>query len=141
MHSLHHLLFPSLVERGLLSQDASVLTWTCPTCGLIEPGRWKEGWFYRRLCPCQQEAAQRRRRQQEQQQVQQALAEQRRALVYGWLGSAWQERGLEDKTFATFERAAQPEAFVAAQAWAAKPQGTLLLCGDYGTGSHRACLL
>jgi DNA replication protein DnaC len=130
MDSLHHLLPPSLVERGLLSQDASALTWTCPTCGVIEPGRWKDGWFYRRSCPCQE----RRRQQQEQHKIQHALAEQRRALVYGWLGAPWQERGLDDKTFATFEPAAQPEALVAAQTWAARPQGTLLLTGDYGTG-------
>lgn len=130
MHSLPRLLLPSLVERGLLSQDASALTWTCPTCGVIRPGQWREGWFYRRLCPCQQ----RRRRLQEQQQQQDALAEQRRALVYGWLGANWQEHGLADKTFATFEPAAQPEALTAVQAWAAKAQGTLLLTGDYGTG-------
>jgi len=130
MHSLSHLLLPSLVERGLLSQDATALTWICPTCGVIPPGRWTEGWFYRRLCPCQQ----RRRRLQEQQQQQDALAAQRRAMVYGWLGPGWPQSGLDDKTFATFEPAVQPEALTAAQAWAAKPQGMLLLTGDYGTG-------
>jgi DNA replication protein DnaC len=132
--TMHSALYQHLVERGLLSQDASALTWICPTCGLIEPGRRTDGWFYRRLCPCQEEAQERRRRQEDQQKIQHALAEQRRALVYGWLGSDWPQPGLEDHTFATFEQAAQPEAFVAAQAWAARPQGTLLLTGDYGTG-------
>src|SRR5579883_616060 len=133
MQPIQHITPPFLVQRGLLSQDAGALTWSCPTCGLIQPGRWK-GWFYRRLCPCKRQALEQRRQQEEQRQAQQALAEHRRALVYGWLGSSWPQKGLEGKTFASFEQTEQWEAFEQVQAWACQPQGTLLLYGDYGTG-------
>ncbi len=136
MQPMQHILLPLLVERGLLSQDAADLTWTCPTCGPIPPGQWTTtpGWFYRRLCPCQRQAEEQRRREAEQQQMQQALLEQRRAAVYGWLGACWPQKGLANKTFANFEPTPQAEAVAQVQAWAGQPQGTLLLYGGYGTG-------
>lgn len=134
MQPIQRVLPSALLERGLLSQDADALTWSCPTCGTIRPGRWTAGWFYRRLCPCQREALEQQRRQEEQQQMWHVLAEQRRRFVYGWLGSSWPQKGLEGKTFASFDRTEQPEAFEQVQAWTRQPQGTLLLYGSYGTG-------
>jgi len=123
-----------LVERGLLSPDAAAMTWACPVCGDIPPGRWGHGWFYRRLCPCQREAEETRRRAAEQQRLQQARAEQQRALVYGWLGASWPQHGLASQTFATFDPTLQQAASDHALTFARHPQGTLWLSGPYGLG-------
>ncbi len=58
----------------------------------------------------------------------------RTALTYTWLGRAWSEPGLAAKTFASFRRERQPEAYALALAFAARPEGSLALYGSYGTG-------
>lgn len=127
MQSLHGVALAPLVERGLMSQDAASLTWTCPTCGEIPPLPWgKQDWFMRRLCYCQIRAEEERRCRA----LQQELATQ----LYHWLGASWPQEGLADKTFATFDQTQQPEAYDRALAFAAHPQGTLWLAGDYGLG-------
>lgn len=93
MHSMQSIVPVPLIERGLVSQDAESLTWTCPTCGDITPGRWGTGWFYRRLCPCQNRAEEERRRREAESRLQATSVQQRRALVYSWLGSSWREPG------------------------------------------------
>lgn len=134
MHSFHSIIPAPLIERGLVSQDATALTWTCPTCGVIPPGRWGDGWFFRRLCPCQQRAEEDRQRAAFQHEMAAARIRSQAALVYGWLGASWPQQGLEDKTFATFDRMLHQEAYDRAFAFAAHPQGTLWLAGDYGLG-------
>jgi DNA replication protein DnaC len=58
----------------------------------------------------------------------------RTALTYSWLGRAWSEPRLATKTFANFQRERQPDAYALAQAFAARPEGTLALYGAFGTG-------
>ncbi len=62
------------------------------------------------------------------------LMQARRALTYTWLGRAWAEPGLADKTFASFRRERQPAAWEMAQAFATCPQGSLAFYGSFGTG-------
>ena len=134
MQSMHSIVPAPLVERGLLSQDARALTWTCPVCGEIPPGRWSHGWFYRRLCACQRQAEKDWRERAMQQDLAAARAAAQVALVYGWFGASWPQKGLHDQTFATFDETVQQEAYDLARAFAASPQGTLWLAGDYGVG-------
>lgn len=113
-----------------LSQNAEEKTWTCPTCGVVPPIALADGWYARRLCNCERadfDAEQLRLRQEEQRHA-------RAALTYIWLGRAWSEPGLAAKTFVTFRGDRQPEAYELAQAFAARPEGTLALYGSYGTG-------
>jgi DNA replication protein DnaC len=58
----------------------------------------------------------------------------RMMLTYTWLGRTWPEPELADKIFATFRQERQPEAYELAQAFAARPKGTLALYGSFGTG-------
>jgi DNA replication protein DnaC len=113
-----------------LSRNAAEKTWTCPACGVVPPIALADGWYARRLCRCERAAF-------NAQQLRQLREEQvhvRTALTYTWLGSAWSEPGLAAKTFASFQRERQPEAYDLAQAFAACPEGTLALYGAFGTG-------
>jgi DNA replication protein DnaC len=84
----------------------------------------------RRLCRCERAAigAQQLR------QVREEQRHERTALTYTWLGRAWSEPGLTAKTFASFRRERQPEAYALAQVFAARPEGTMALYGAFGTG-------
>jgi DNA replication protein DnaC len=127
---LHDLLRAPAQMLPRLSRDAAEKTWTCQACGIVPPIAFADGWYARRLCRCERVAfdAQHLRQLQEEQ------AHVRIALTYTWLGSAWSEPGLAAKTFASFQRERQPEAFELALAFAAQPEGTLALYGSYGTG-------
>jgi DNA replication protein DnaC len=130
MKRLHELLPAPAWMVPRLSRDAKEKTWTCQACGVVPPIALADGWYARRLCRCERtafDAQQLRQVQEEQRQV-------RTALTYIWLGRAWSEPGLAAKTFATFRRERQPEAFALAQAFAARPEGTLALYGSFGTG-------
>jgi DNA replication protein DnaC len=130
MKRLHDLLPAPAWMQPRLSQNAAEKTWSCPTCGVVSPIALADGWFARRLCSCEHaafEAEQLRLLQEEQRQV-------RTALTYTWLGRAWSEPGLVEKTFATFRGERQPDAYELAQAFAMDPAGTLALYGSYGSG-------
>ncbi len=128
--------------RPRLSQDPAEKTWTCPTCGIVPPLAFADGWYARRPCACERAA----REAEETRQLAAELALARQALTYTWLGRAWAEPALASNTFATFQRERQPvavattRAFVEAvvqeppQAVATRPQVTLALYGSYGTG-------
>jgi DNA replication protein DnaC len=130
MKRLHDLLQAPTPMMPRLSRDATEKTWTCPVCGVVPPIAFADGWYARRLCRCEREAF-------DAQQLRQVREEQRHvriALTYTWLGSAWSEPGLAAKTFASFGHERQPEAYALAQAFAARPEGTLALYGAFGTG-------
>ena len=118
----------------LLSADREAQTWTCPTCGIIAPLEVVSGWYARRRCTCEQRAEDERQRRAIPRTLAQALAEAQRGQTYTWLGRAWHEQALAEKTFATFERDLQPQAFEEASTFAANPQGVLALYGCYGVG-------
>src|SRR5579884_1587656 len=115
--------------RHRLCESCEAATWTCPRCGEVAPLPVRGG-FLRRRCACQIAAAER--------QVIERLRDERRQAIarlpYTWLGRAWAELSLQQKTFATFERDRQPQAYEIARAFAASPGGTLLLVGSFGTG-------
>jgi DNA replication protein DnaC len=130
MKRLHDLLPAPAWMLPRLSRDAAEKTWTCPTCGVVPPIALSDKWFARRLCMCERVAFDARQLRQLQEEQRHA----RRALTYTWLGRAWSEPGLAKKTFVTFRRERQPEAYELAQAFAEDPVGTLALYGSYGTG-------
>jgi DNA replication protein DnaC len=130
MKRLHDLLPAPAWMQPRLSRNADEKTWMCPTCGVVSPIVLAEGWYARRLCRCERAAF-------EAEQLCLLQEEQRRvhtALTYTWLGRAWSEPGLAEKTFATFRGERQPEAYELSQAFALDPVGTLALYGDFGTG-------
>ena len=130
MKRVHELLPAPAWMMPRLSRDAAEKTWTCPTCGVVPPIALADGWYARRLCGCERAAFDAR----QQHQLQEEQRHVRTALTYTWLGRAWSESGLATKTFATFKPERQPDAYELAQAFAARPEGTLALYGSYGTG-------
>ncbi|MBO0779362.1 MAG: ATP-binding protein [Ktedonobacteraceae bacterium] len=120
--------------RRFLSQDPADKTWTCATCGEIEPFHFAPGWYARRRCACEQRAEELRQRQSVARTLGQVLTEAQRAQTYRWLGASWAAHDLEEKTFANFERQRQSAAFARVRAFAFNPQGNLLLYGPYGLG-------
>jgi IstB-like ATP binding protein len=116
--------------RARMSRDPAEKTWTCPTCGVILPLAFAEGWYARRPCRCEEAARVAREIAHLRAQTERARA----VLTYTWLGRAWAEPGLAAKTFATFERERQPQAFDLAYAFAEQPQGTLACYGSFGIG-------
>jgi DNA replication protein DnaC len=130
MKRAHELLPAPAWMQPRLSRIAEEKTWTCPMCGVVPPIALAGGWYARRLCRCERtafEAAQMRSIHEEQQKA-------RIGLTYTWLGRAWSEPALAEKSFATFQSERQPEAYELAQAFAAALVGTLSLYGDFGTG-------
>lgn len=113
-----------------LSRDPQEKTWTCPTCGVVPPIAFSDGWYARRPCACERTAfdAEQTRK------LAEELAQARRALTYTWLGRACAEPALSAKTFETFQSERQPIAAATARAYAERPQGILALYGSYGTG-------
>src|SRR5690348_11930251 len=116
--------------RPRLSQDPAEKTWTCPTCGMVPPLAFADGWYARRPCACERAAREAR----EVAQLRAELLQARAALTYTWLGRAWAEPGLASKTFETFQRERQAAAFDLALTFVAHSQGVLALYGSYGTG-------
>ena len=113
-----------------LSRELQEKTWTCPQCGVVPPIVFAEGWYARRPCACERaafEAEQTR-------QLAAELAQARQALTYTWVGRAWADPDLADKTFASFRQERQPAAWEMAQAFAASPRGMLAFYGSFGTG-------
>jgi DNA replication protein DnaC len=113
-----------------LSREPQDKTWVCPTCGIVPPFAFAEGWYARRPCACERAAQEAR----EIEQLRAEMMQARQALTYTWLGRAWAEPGLSAKTFAGFNSERQPIACATAKAFAERPQGTLVLYGSYGTG-------
>lgn len=112
------------------STDPADTTWVCPTCGPIRPCEIKPGLYVRRTCACEI----RQREAQEIADLRRQMQADQRAQTFRWMGPMWAEPHLERLTFATFERARQPEAFAQAQAFAQAPRGILALTGSYGSG-------
>jgi Bacterial dnaA protein len=106
----------------------------CPDCGLmVYPRQVTMGGkvhFVPRPCPCQEDK-EKQRRTNEQRAVR---MEAQSRNTYSWLGSAWSDVALREKTFATFDARKQAEAYEEAQAFTKDPQGTLVFHGTYGTG-------
>jgi DNA replication protein DnaC len=116
--------------RAKLSRDPTEKTWQCPTCGVIPPLAFAGGWYVRRSCPCEKAAHEAR----EIAKLRAETAQVRATLTYTWLGRAWSEPELSEKTFASFQRERQHQALTLAQSFAERPQGTLALYGSFGTG-------
>ncbi len=116
--------------RSRLSQDPTEKTWTCPVCGIIPPLAFADGWYARRPCACERAAREAR----EIAQLRAEMLQARRALTYTWLGRAWAEPELANRTFEAYQRERQPAAYDLAHAFAARPRGVLALYGSYGTG-------
>jgi DNA replication protein DnaC len=130
MKRLHDLMPAPAWMQPRLSRIAEEKTWTCPACGVVLPIALADGWYARRLCGCERAAIDFEQLRQLQEEHRQALT----VLTYTWLGRAWSELAFVEKTFATFRGERQPEAYDLAQAFAARPEGTLALYGDFGTG-------
>ena len=131
MKRLSMLLLPEVspLIRRVASPDPAAHTWTCPRCGVIPAKELHlaPGYYIRCSCPCEVH-------QREQQMVAAARQMSQQEQRYTWMGRAWADLALMQKTFATFERACQPVAFDTAQAFAHDRQGTLVLHGPYGVG-------
>jgi DNA replication protein DnaC len=113
--------------------DKNASTKICDVCGVIEPNAHEvKGVVYYspRFCECEQKESQRKRAEQERIEQLKSLYK----LTYTWLGTRWNDEPLKEKTFENFVASKQPTAFKLAKAFAAKPQGTLILYGTYGTG-------
>jgi DNA replication protein DnaC len=115
--------------RHRIEAHREAATWTCTRCGEVAPLPVTGG-YLRLRCACQIAA----RQQQEIAQLHQERMQAKARLPYTWLGRAEALLSLRQKTFATFERSLQPQAYEIAQAFAASPTGTLLLVGDFGSG-------
>src|ERR1700694_594853 len=113
-----------------LSREPAEKTWSCPACGVVPPIAFADGWYARRPCTCERAAYDA----EQPRQLAAELVQARRALTYTWLGRAWAEPGLADKTFASFRRERQLAAGEMAQAFASSPAGTLAFYGSFGTG-------
>ena len=126
-----HPLFSDLVRR-VASMDPARKTWTCPRCGIVPPKelRYAPGYFIRQPCACEELG----RVPDTGKDWQITLRKQRRERIYTWFGWEWADLVLMNKTFDTFEKERQPEAFETACAFARQPQGTLALFGSYGVG-------
>lgn len=105
-------------------------TWTCATCGIIAPTMLSTGHYLRRPCPCQDAAREAQREAEQEKQHQTYLI----GITYEWLGKAWSDAMLANKTFENFQKERQAEAYTVAQLFAQEPDGTLILHGSYGTG-------
>lgn len=129
MHKPSVPLTVSEVVRRVASIDPASKTWICPHCGEIPAKELRQapGYYIRQSCPCEE-----RERERQAQRRQQTPANY--ASRYTWMGRDWADLALLGKTFATFERDRQPEAFEIAQAFATHPHGNLVLFGGYGVG-------
>jgi len=118
------------VVRRVASLDPASKTWTCPRCGVIPPRElhMAPGYYIRQPCACEDRLPGQKA------DWQRMLREQEQERIYTWVGGEWADLALVQKTFATFEKRWQPEAFESALAFARRPQGTLALFGPYGTG-------
>lgn len=122
----------SVLERLLaLPTNPQEVTWTCHTCGTIEPLTYNvEGTIHygrRQMCPCQEKV--KHRKEQEEQRL--AVMENQARYIYSWIGG---DSALRGKNFENFDASKQPNAYDAARFFAAKLDGTLVLHGTFGTG-------
>jgi DNA replication protein DnaC len=143
--SIHTVVLPPVVfERLGGKATLEEALWTCPTCGPIRPFAYANGFLPGR-CACQRRAQEREQRLK----VYAALQEQGQAnrkrqcaRCYTWLGDEWSEAGLEERTFAAFQRGLQPQAYDTAKAFAEHQRGNILFIGSYGTGkTHLAAAI
>jgi len=123
------------IERlSALPTSPEEVMWVCETCGPIEPHAYdvRGTIHYSRVsvCPCQ--IREKERKEQEQRHLQ--WIESSAKTTYGWLGTRWDNIALRQKTFENFKSERQPEAYELARLFVAKPQGTLVLYGSFGTG-------
>lgn len=128
-HQPKYIISP-LTDRTTHAEDAK---WECPTCGVQKPHSYTMHdvtYYTYRKCACQ--IAEEKRIEQEKR-CQERL-EYYADHTYNWLGSRWSESPLRKKTFENFRAERQPDAYDVTKAFAAEPQGTLILHGTYGTG-------
>lgn len=105
------------------------LIWHCKVHGDLEPVQLVKGgkWFVRR-CKCFWEGVS------TQEQLQTYIHANQVRNTYTWLGARFDDSEMSERTFSTFDKTRQYEAFTAAQEFASLPHGSLILHGDYGTG-------
>jgi DNA replication protein DnaC len=133
--SIQHQDIPGLRARFLAypatEEDAA---WTCPTCGMTPPARrqsmFGETRYVRTPCACQVAAYERRCHAE----MLAARSATYGAACYTWLGERWEDRALASKTFASFDRARQPDAYETTQLFLSDLKGSLVLHGSFGTG-------
>lgn len=119
-----------ILERTTNAED---VTWECIVCGVQKPHSYtmKGVTYYTyRKCACQLAEEERLERERQRQERFEYYANH----TYNWLGSRWSEATLRKKTFESFNAERQPNAYNAAQRFAAEPYGTFILHGSYGTG-------
>lgn len=118
------------------------LSWVCQLCGCeVLPMQLRNGLYVeRRSCPC----VTKKRQEAEEEQIRIAWeAAQAHRTFGGWLGVSWSDSHLTQKTFATFMRERDPNAFTEATRFANSMSGNLVFySAEYGTGkSHLAAAI
>ena len=109
-------------------------TWTCDTCGEIQPRYLSAiSRYMRGMCACERAKIE-AERQAERLAYVRAVEQETRRYTYGWLGQRWSDEALATKTFANFDVLRQPQAYEAILSFADIMAGTLVLYGSYGTG-------
>lgn len=107
-------------------------TWTCETCGVIEPfyNEYGKSWRKQR-CACQIAKEEQEYKARERAQFLAGLETE----MFAWLGSTWSDRDLKAKTFESFQSGYQDQGKQLAEAFAKKLGArTLVLYGSFGTG-------
>jgi len=119
-------------------RTAQEATWACSTCGIIPAYQVQsgviKGLWIRGRCKCQ--AAEEIARYSDE--LAEVMQRNLRTKSFAWLGNEYADLDLSLKTFETFDRTAQPEAFEAASDFAVDLQGNIILHSEeFGTGkSH-----
>ena len=134
------------VRPHLVSRDKAAVRYICNVCGIVEPHAVANG-YIRRPCACEEKARAIAERAARMEASHQEIVQRKAAKTYTWLGRDMQETGLENKTFANFDKKHQKKAYAKAYWFASQivqgqHAGNLLLCGSYGTGkTHMAAAI
>ena len=145
MGGVHTVVLPPVVFERLGGKETfEAAIWDCPTCGVILPFAYANGFLPRR-CACQRKAQELQARLEVYQALQaqsQEKAKRQCQRCYTWLGDEWSEAGLEDRTFANFDRTLQPKAYDTALDFTQARSGNILFVGSLGTGkTHLAAAI
>lgn len=102
-------------------------------CGVMEPRESTIGtktYYSHQSCPCELAAMKAQKQDEQNREVRASLLRQ----AFNWLGPEWSDLPLAQKTFESFQRTRQSEAFEMTRSFADILSGTLLLYGPFGTG-------
>jgi len=112
----------------------------CSICNqMVPPLVTPTGRYASNICACEREMRRKAEAEQERQERLQIFIRR----TYGWLGKSWADMDLATKTFDNLKPEGQPkstdqesirQAIKASRAFAEKPQGNILIYGEYGLG-------